>query len=125
MNYEVLGVAVIAAICAFILKSLSFKGALVFSAISALVIISDSLLLMDGLFPSFLPLFSDGEGAEAIRSAVKILAIGYLFGICSDLCREMGEGSIAKALEVAGRVEIMLILLPFITRIIGMGEELV
>ena len=69
-----------------------------------------------------------GEGtgvSETLSAALKVLAAGYLFGICADVCRELGESGVAKTVDVVGRVEIVAIVIPYFEEIIKIGIELV
>ena len=62
--------------------------------------------------------------SEPLSAAVKILGIGYLFGMCADVCRELGEGNVAKGVEVVGRVEIIAVVIPYFKEIVSVGTEL-
>ena len=62
--------------------------------------------------------------SEPLSAAVKILGIGYLFGMCADVCRELGEGGAAKAVETVGRVEIIAVVIPYFKEIVSVGAEL-
>jgi stage III sporulation protein AD len=77
-----------------------------------------------GIFRSVENIFQSVGFSEGAGAAIKILGLGYLFGICADVCRELGENSIAKAVEVAGRAEILMVVIPFLEEIIEMGAEL-
>jgi stage III sporulation protein AD len=124
LNFEILGAATLMVVIAFLLKNFGFKGAPVFSGICVVLLLLEAV---PSLFSPIVELLSFGEGRgviEPMRAAVKILCVGYLFGICADICREMSENGIAKAVEVAGRVEIIIIVLPHLKEIINMGAGL-
>ena len=123
MNLELLGLGALSLVCAFILKSLSYKGAPVFSAICILIILARAFGALCGIIPELLSIADSVEGLEIIKLSLKIVACGYLFGICADLCREMGENGIAKALDLSSRVEIIIMLLPYFGEIIRLGGE--
>ena len=61
---------------------------------------------------------------EEAGAVVKIVGVGYLAGISSDICTELGERGISKAVTLAGRVEILAIALPFLHRLLEYGAEL-
>lgn len=54
----------------------------------------------------------------------KALAIAILTQICAELCRESGESGVASGVELAGKVEILLISLPLINEILSTAKEL-
>jgi hypothetical protein len=110
------------AFCAVLLKNLGWRGASVFSALGIAVILTE----LRGSFSeigSFGELWKNlGEGGVAI---LKIMGLGYLFGISADLCRELGEGGISSALTLVGRFEIIAVALPFIHEIFSLAISLV
>ena len=57
--------------------------------------------------------------------ALKIVGAGYLFGICSDIAAELGEPLVSKGLLTVGRVEILLIAMPYFVGAVQLGAELV
>ena len=54
----------------------------------------------------------------------KALGIAILTQICSDICRECGESSLSAGVELAGKLEILLLSLPMITEILSIAEKL-
>lgn len=125
MIVKACALALLIALCAFVLRELGWRGAPLFCIIGALGIIT--LILPDiseavSLFSSL----SDEYGAsEAGRSVLKIIGVGYLGGVCSDICRDMGEGGAASAVVLVTRVEIIAIALPHFLNIIRLGGELI
>ena len=98
-----------------ILKAFSFKGAPIVAVLFGIAviirgaeIIAPSLLL----FPS-LP---DGV-SEYASSALKAVGIGYIGGITSDTCRELGESGLAKAASLLAKFEITAVAYPYIREI--------
>ena len=120
---SLVGGAILLAVSAFLLRNFGWKGAPVFSALAIVVILSELSFAVSELTSFFSFLSSSGMG-DLSAVALKILGCGYLFGICADLCRELGEGGIAKAVEVVGRAEIIIIVLPFLKEFINSGGEL-
>ena len=112
------------AFCALILRNLGWKGVPCFLALCLVLILSQLPGGIHKITSSLASLTNYGELSEILRGAVKIVGVGYLFGICADVCRELGENGIAKAVEVVGRVEIILIVMPFLMDIINLGVDL-
>ena len=56
---------------------------------------------------------------------MKILFVGYVFGISSEICRELGEGGISTVMTSLGKIEIILIVLPYIRDIVYLGVGLI
>ena len=54
----------------------------------------------------------------------KALGIAALTQCCAELCRESGESGAAGGVELAGKVEILLLSLPLINEILSTAREL-
>ena len=125
MNYAVLGLALLLVATAYLLRSFGWRGAPIFVAVAVIAILSES---GDGLMEVLgfaRELGSYADVSDTVGAGLKILGCGYLFGICADICRELGESGIAKAVEMAGRVEIIILVLPFLKEIMNIGVELI
>ena len=125
MTVKICAVAIALAASALIMRELGFRGAPVFAAICFVFILSlaaESAISV-GEENTALSLIANAE--EELGAVFKIVGVGYLCGISSDICTELGEKGIAKAVSVAGRVEIFLISLPFLGRLMSLAAELV
>lgn len=125
MILKIIGVTLISAFAAFILKGLSWRAAPVFACLATIVILAMMGEGMSQVFEAVLGFSLNSDVSEAVSVIIKIIGIGYLFGISADICRELGEGTIAKALEVAGRVEIIALVIPYFTKIMNLGVQLI
>jgi len=122
---KLIGAALLLAVTAFLLKQLGWSGAPVFAVICALFLLVETADALTGIFNSVINAGEAVSISEPIGAALKTLGAGYLFGISSDVCRELGESGIAKAVEVVGRVEIIAIVIPYFEEIIKLGVELI
>lgn len=110
------------AFSAVLLKNLGWRGASVFTALGILIILGElrsafaEVNKLSGLWETL------GEAGTAV---FKIMGIGYVFGISSDICRELGEAGISSALSLAGRFEIIAVALPFVAEIFSLALSLV
>ena len=113
------------AVMALLLRSFGFRGAGVYAALGVAVLLSSSASGLGELLGIGKDNALFGADAAEYASAIaKIVGAGYLFGICSDICTELGEVGIAKAIAVSGRIEILLIALPYFRRILELSAEL-
>lgn len=62
---------------------------------------------------------------EVARSALKIVFVGYVFGFCADTASELGEGGVANALTLAGRVEVAVIAMPYLSEVVKTAIEVI
>ena len=113
------------AFVAFLLKNFGWKGTPIFAAVAAILFISEARDTMDFVFSSIEKIGNEAKIDDALSTAIKVLGLGYLFGICADICRELGEAGIAKSVEVVGRVEIIAVVIPYFEEIIKVGIGLV
>lgn len=65
----------------------------------------------------------DGVGKYA-EILMKALGIAVLTQCCAELCRECGESGAASGVELAGKVQILLLCLPLVNEILSVAESL-
>jgi len=122
---KIFGLALLLSMTAFLLRSFGWRGAPIFASVALVLLLSEAA---GGLESVFLSVEKIGGGAgisEPVSASLKILGLGYLYGICADVCRDMSEAGIAKAVEVVGRVEIVAVVMPYFEEIIKVGVELI
>jgi stage III sporulation protein AD len=114
----VLGAVMLICILSLLLKNFGFKGVPVFVCVGILCVLS---YMSEGLF-TLIPMIGDfGEkycGDIYVKSAIKIVGIGYAVGICKDVCDELGESAVSKCVTVVGRLEIISLCTPFIAEML-------
>lgn len=120
MITELCAAALVAAFSAFLLRHLGWRGAPVFAALCFIFLIST----LSRNFSDIIKIFDTAAIGDSTAAILKIIGIGYLFGISSELCRELGESSIASALSLLGRFEIIAVVLPFISELISLALSL-
>ena len=118
---ELVGAALLFAAVAFLLKNLGWRGAPVLVAVCSVYLISSVAEELGSVFRTVSVLTDTLGAGEAVSAAIKVIGLGYLFGICADICRELEAAGIAKAVEVVGRVEIIAVVLPYFKEIIETG----
>lgn len=119
---RVIAYALITLFLGTLLKELGFKGSrLVF--ILGIVALIGAAVICFGRVLADLPMLKDNE--EYAVAILKIVGVGYAFGMCSDICAELGETSLGGAVCLFGKVEIIMLSVPFIKDIIEKGLELI
>ena len=118
---ETVGAALLFASVGFVLKSLGWRGVPVFISVGFVFLISIVGEELGAIFASVSELTEPLGGGDTVRAAIKIIGLGYLFGISGDICRELEAGGLAKAVDVVGRVEIIAVVLPYFREIIETG----
>ena len=114
--------ALVFCFCTVLLKNLGWRGASVFASLGLVLLFGE----LPGFFSEMSKLSSAWEAlGESATAIFKIIGVGYLFGISSEICRELGESGIASALSLVGRFEIITVALPFISEIFTLATSLV
>ena len=118
-----LGIGVLCAVAALVLKECK-------SPLAPLLTLLGGILLLLCLLPRLSPLVTFAQTLEgALPHAVgetvgKVLATGFLCSIGSDVCTELGAPTLAGRLELAGKIEILLLSLPVLTELYARVEAL-
>lgn len=115
----------LAASAVVLLKNLGFKGAAVVAAAAAVFFVRS----FDGVFEAIGETYSyislRADVSEYAAAALKVVGIGYLSGICADVCRELGESGIAKCIGVIAKLEFVAIAAPFIRDILELSLKFI
>ena len=122
---EICALALIAALSYFLLSELKWRGAPVIAVLFLVGVLTAALPYarqLGSAIDSLAELEGVADGAEAV---LKIIGIGYLAGICADVCTELGVPRVASAVNLVGRLEIIAVAGPFFIGILDMGMELI
>ena len=121
---EVVGFALVSAVCAFFLGELGYRGARLVSVISAVMILVFVLNKISTPITELEDMLGGVSLSDIGVTIVKIIGVGYVTGISADVCNDMGAPRIADGLSLLGRVEIFTVVLPYFKEIITVGGEL-
>ena len=89
------------------------------------VMISAIVISLSAPIVSYLKNLTELSGVSGYAEFLfKALAIAVLTQCCAELCRESGENGAAGGVELAGKVEILLLCLPLISEILSTAKEL-
>lgn len=119
-----IAVILVAALSAAVLRILgaSFVPPVVcLGVVLALSLFADNLgRSIDGV----LSLSSLSGISRYLEGAVKVIGVGYAASFCREFCDALGEGALGRAATLVGRIEIIIISLPFFFEIFEMGVEM-
>ena len=121
---KICAVAILSVVLYAVLDSLGFKSKGLFAALCALMILSALGDSLSGLLSSVLSIADRTGISEAASCALRVVGLGYVFGFTADLCASLGEGLIAKAVTLVGRVQIFLVAYPYFEKMVALGMEL-
>lgn len=124
--YQIIGLALVAATLALVLRQYRPEYAVLVSLISSVILLGAVLA-------------GAGQVVESINNMAKAASIPGEFsqilfkalGICiitqlaSDTCKDAGESAIASKVETAGKIAVLVISLPLFTRLIEIAASLI
>lgn len=117
--FKVLGICIITAVLALILKQQKGEYAFLISLAGGLAAM---IYIISGIVPQAaaigMRLSEYGVNTEYFKIAFKALGIGYITSFVADACRDSGQASLAGRAELAGKCAVFLISLPLISGIL-------
>ena len=122
---KILAIGMIIAFTGLLLSEMGYKGKRSFAALSSVLLLTSLADELYGIFSEIYRIAEDGGAAEVARSALRVIGLGYVFGISADIAEELGETGVSRALGTVGRVEIFGLTLPYAKKILELGVSLI
>lgn len=122
---KALGLVLLAGILGELLKLLGWRGAPAIAALALVGAVSIFGEVLASLAEQVTRLSSLGDITRYAEAVMKIIAVGLLSGVVSDLLSELSGAGLARIATVTGRFEILAIALPFLSEIIDTGLSLI
>ena len=124
--YSLLGFVIATGIAAFTIKDINRNAAIQLSMAGGAVVMLSLVAQISGIF-SEMQRLTDSAGIDSgiVLIMMKAVGIAYLAQTAAELCRDMGENSLAVNAEIAGRIMLLTIALPLIVRIMGELVDLI
>ena len=63
--------------------------------------------------------------AEYVSIILKALGVSFVSSICSSFCLELGKPSLSELVQLAGKIELLILCLPLITKIVSYVSGLI
>ncbi len=113
---QIIGIGIIAAIFSVTIKQEKPELAVLISIAAGILI----FFLIAERLPHIVGVFNDIVNKTQVDSIfistlLKIIGIAYITEFGSQICKDMGENSIASKIELGGKVIIMILGLPILT----------
>lgn len=121
---RICAVGIVCAAAGMIVRQGKGDLALLLRMAGGILIFGMVLAGMGDMTETLADLFVTEEIASYAETMLRALGIALLTRICADLCRDMGEGTVAGGVEFAGKIAILLLALPLIREIIGYAAQL-
>lgn len=120
---KICGISVLCVAVILVIREL--KGSLAWGIKVGGIILVAGMIVADagGFLDRASAFLGESRISEYTSVMLKALGVSFLVKICSDICRESGEGSIAFGVESAGKLCVLYMCLPFIKDVIKYAEE--
>ena len=122
--WRICGLALLCAVATMLLSRLG--GDLIGPLrLAGSVLIFGVLILGVGeVLTSLRELFAQSGAWQYADRMIRALGLSLLTAICSDLCRDLGEGTLAGGVELAGKLSIVVLCLPLVEEILTVAAEI-
>ncbi len=124
MTLKVIGFGVLVALTSFLLSELGFKGKKIYSTLGICLLLLYFVSSFGDFISKLMSVDVGKEGGEAIKAALKILGISQACSLASEVAGELSERGVASALMLVGKLEILLVSLPYIEKMISFARDL-
>ena len=118
--WRIVGIALCAVVTVMILRETRREFVPVFVSVFSVAVLT-AVLPKIASAAELIKQCASITGSERIMPAVKALGITYLTSSAADLCRSLGESSVASAVETAGRAEILLLCVPLLRELVDLA----
>ena len=116
--------AVCAAVLGAILRTAKSSVAQYLGIAAALLLILKLFADHGTLISALSPFLDSGGFSEYGAVLIKALGVAAVCQAGGDVCRDMGESSVASALELAGKIEIVALALPIAADLLAVARSL-
>lgn len=122
--FAVSGCALLGAVLVLLVRELRAPMAAPVRIAAALVLFLTAFSLFVPVVSRLSELFSLAGGGNAAKILLRALGVALVAEITSSLCRDLGENTLAGGVALFGKLEILLLALPFVDELISLAKEL-
>ena len=110
---------IVISVLVLLLKSFKSEMAPILAVAGSVALLGAVLFMVTGAADAIRDLFETSElESENIRNILKIIGAAYVVDFAASICRDMGELTIAAKIELAGRVFIVMLAVPWAATLI-------
>ena len=122
---RIIGIGLITVVASMIVKPLKPEISIIIGLCGGILILSQTINYILDIINSFTSLVEkSGLDFELLKIVLKINGVGYLTEFSANVCNDAGSSSIADKILFAGKIIILFIALPIVTRILEIIMEL-
>lgn len=117
--------AVLCAVCILVLKTQKSPIAQLLGAMCCVVLAVYIIGENNALFSEMRALLDESGYTAYAKTLVKALGVALVCEMGADVCRELGEAGVASKIELAGKIEILVLALPIARDLLSSARGLV
>lgn len=123
--FKICIIAIISVIVILTIKPQMANMSVLITIVSGVIIFMMIIPTLEEVITSILDIVSMLDiGIENIGIILKIIGVSYICEFSSQICIDAGENAIASKIELAGKMLIMFISIPIITRLLSLITSL-
>ncbi len=116
---KVIGIGIVGTFLAVMVRSYRPELGIGVAAATGLVIFAIIIAPLGELLKELSALCENtGISSEYFKTTAKIIGIAYITQYSSELAKDAGEGAISKKVEFAGKISVMLIMMPVVSELL-------
>lgn len=120
---QLAGLAVLFAALASVVKQCGAQSGKLVSLVGGLALFFYALSRYAAPVAFLREMAEDAGMAEGFSAVLRMMAVGCITHISGDVCRDMGEATLAARVELCGRAEILLLSLPLLKDLCTLAFE--
>lgn len=121
---QLAGLAVLFAALSSVIKECGARGGALVSLVGGLALLFYALSRYAAPIVFLREMAEETGVAEGFSAVLRMMAVGCITRIAGDVCRDMGETTLASRVELCGRAEILLLALPIFKELCVLATEL-
>ncbi len=121
---RICGIGILVAVISFLLSELGFRGKRALGTLGVVLFLLVFIDLAKDAITKIADIPISEQGRKSFSSALKIIGVGHAFGISGDICTELSEGGVASMLLLIGRLEIVLIIIPYLRDLVEYSSKM-
>ena len=118
------GCALLAVILILLLRSLRADLALPARVAAVIVVFGAALALYLPVLEEMRSLFALADGGDFATPLLRATGIALIAELTAIFCRELGENGVTEGVLLFGKLEILVLALPFISAVLDIAKEL-
>lgn len=120
---QIAALAVLAAALAFVLRTLGAKGAPALTVAAGLAFVAYAVARYGEALTAIREMAERAGVSDGVGVILRMIFVGILCAVAADICRDVGESTLATRVEVCGKAEILLLALPFLLELVNLALE--